>query len=73
VQPLKLTDEQMDAVLRAAEPLHPVDRSPFLEALAAQLRGRDLGDGMVGRAIRDVQRKFFRPEPTEHPHKYARG
>jgi hypothetical protein len=60
--PLALTDDQMSAVLRAAEPLLPGDRTPFLEALAQALATqRVLGDGLIHRVIADTQRRFFEP------------
>jgi hypothetical protein len=48
--PLALTDQQLDAVLRAAEPLLPRDRGPFLEEVARALATLpDIGDGIVHR------------------------
>jgi hypothetical protein len=44
-------------VMAAAEPLPPDDRSSFLEAVAAALRDREIGDGTIGRAIREVQKR----------------
>jgi hypothetical protein len=38
MSPIALSDEQMSAILRAAEPLHVADRSAFLEAVASALR-----------------------------------
>lgn len=60
--PLALTDQQYAAVVAACEPLLPPDRSAFLVALA-QLLGseREIGDGTVARAIRSLQREFWRP------------
>jgi hypothetical protein len=60
--PLALTDEQMSAVMRGAAPLRPQDRDAYLRQVAEQLRGQEpLGDGVVGRVVRDVQRKFWDP------------
>jgi hypothetical protein len=58
--PLALTDEQLSAVYAAAEPLVPADRSLFLQDVAAELDGKELGDGRV---VREVQRRYFHP-PT---------
>jgi hypothetical protein len=44
-QAIALSDDQLDAVMRAAAPLAPADRGRFLEAVAARLRGRVIGDG----------------------------
>jgi hypothetical protein len=57
--PLALTDAQLDAVFRACAPLQPHARAGFLEAVAAALQGREIGDGSVGRAIAAAQRQFF--------------
>ena len=71
-RPLSLTDEQMTALLRAAAPLDPDLRSPFLAACARTLQDRTLGDGEVFRAIREVQREFWHPPIETHwPGKYA--
>ena len=60
--PLALTDSQMTAVLRACAPLLPQDRDAFLRALAQVLRDEpELGDGVVFRAIRSLQREFWQP------------
>jgi hypothetical protein len=60
--PLALTDEQYLAVCQACEPMLPVDRSAFLVALANLLRNEtEIGDGTLHRAIRSLQREFWRP------------
>jgi len=58
--PLALTDDQLSAVLRAAEPLPPCDRGAFLEDVARELAGRELGDGIVARTCHEVQRRYWR-------------
>jgi hypothetical protein len=62
-KPLALTDSQMSTVMNAAAVLtNPLDRSAFLVALAAALRDeREIGDGILGRTIRRLQREYFRP------------
>jgi hypothetical protein len=59
--PLHLTDDQLAAVLRAAEPLAVGDRDAFLQDIAAALRGQELGDGAVYRVIAEVQRRYYDP------------
>jgi hypothetical protein len=60
--PLRLTDAELDVVHRLAWPLLPVDRGPYLEAVAAALQAeRTLGDGVVYRVAVQVQRKFWSP------------
>jgi hypothetical protein len=64
-KPVSLSDEQLTAVMSAAEPLAPIDRAQFLRALADALRSEpgEIGDGTVAKAIRSLQRQYFRP-PT---------
>jgi hypothetical protein len=57
--PIHFTDTQLDAIMRAATPLAPVDRGAFLEAVASALRGRQVGDGAVYLAITTAQRRFW--------------
>jgi hypothetical protein len=62
--PVVLTRPQFVQVANAAACLYPPDRDLFISAVAAELEGRPIiGDGDVGRAIRDVQLKFPHPEP----------
>jgi hypothetical protein len=59
-KPLALSDSEYSQVMQACAPLQPHQRSGFLEALAAELRGLpELGDGRVHRAIAKVQRAHF--------------
>jgi hypothetical protein len=54
---IKLSDAELDAVLQAARPIAPHHRDAFLQAIAAALVAqRELGPGMVYRAIRDAPR-----------------
>jgi hypothetical protein len=70
--PLRLTDDQLAAVLRAAEPLALGDRSAFLQDVAATLRGQELGDGAVYRVIVQAQQKYFDPPILSPPPRWAR-
>ena len=63
--PIALTDSQLDVIVRASQPLAPVDRGKFLEAVAEALRGRVIGDGAVYLAIAEAQRKYFAPPVLE--------
>jgi hypothetical protein len=60
---------------RACGPLRPDARGAFLEAVAAALQGCEIGDGSVGRAIAQAQRKFFDPplstDERSEPHRRA--
>jgi hypothetical protein len=59
--PLSLSDAQMDA-MRAAGPLQPDQRDVFLERVAARLRGREIGDGVIGRVCAEEQRNLLSAE-----------
>jgi hypothetical protein len=52
--PIALTDTQLREVKQAAATLPRDLRPAFLERLALELSGRDLGDGMVHRVARRV-------------------
>jgi hypothetical protein len=59
--PLALSDDQLTAIMQAAAPLPFHRRAAFLEEIAAQLRGREIGDGLVHRVIAQVQCAHFDP------------
>jgi hypothetical protein len=59
--PIRLSDSELDAVMAAARPLPVACRDAFLQAVAADLRGREVGPGTVHRAIAKAQREFFDP------------
>jgi hypothetical protein len=82
VRPIPLSDDEMDAVYRACAPIAPNRRGSFLQALAAELNGKPIGEGSVYRAIVAVQRAYFDPplstaeigkpsQPRMHHGKYA--
>jgi hypothetical protein len=56
-----LTDDQLAAVMRAAEPLAVGDRDAFLRDVAAALQGQELGDGAVYRTVAQAHRKYYDP------------
>jgi len=70
--PIPLSQPQFLAIANAAAALFPGDRDPFIAALAAALEGQPIGDGTIGRAIRDVQCRFDRPEPEHMPGRWQR-
>jgi hypothetical protein len=48
--------------MRLSEPLPPADRSRFLADVAQELgRFDQVGDGLVSRVAREVQRGYFQP------------
>jgi hypothetical protein len=63
--PISLSDDQLTQIMQCAEPLAPPDRSAFLEAVAVALRSHPVvGDGIVGRVVRQVQATFQRGVDT---------
>ena len=66
-QPIGVSDDQLAMIMRACEPLEPVDRDPFLRALAQALGSepQPLGDGAVFRTIKALQKEFWRPPTIE--------
>ena len=56
MSPIALSDVQLREVMQAEHlvPLHL--RQTYLEKVAAELRGKDLGDGLVHRVAYDVAR-----------------
>jgi hypothetical protein len=69
--PFSLSNAQLDAIYDAARPLQPIDRSRFLEDVAAELAGcPDVGDGQLARIVRQVQKRYFRPPQLAESGKY---
>jgi hypothetical protein len=69
VKPLpdELTDYQVGLVLSAARPLPIQDRDAFLDDVAAELAAcPELGDGVVSRTCRELQRKYYDPPDLRH-------
>jgi hypothetical protein len=57
--PMQLSDEEMDAVIAAARPVHPQQRDSFLCALAGELERRPSSDpAFVRRLAADLQRRY---------------
>jgi hypothetical protein len=51
----------LDAVLAAARPLPVERRDAFLQAVAAELHGREVGPGIIHPVCAETQRAFFDP------------
>jgi hypothetical protein len=58
---LRLSDDQLAAVLHAAQPLAVGDRGAFPQDVAAALHGQELDDGTAYRTIAQVQRRYWDP------------
>jgi hypothetical protein len=73
-RPLCISDRQLSQITAAAAVIAPSDRGAFLGELHALLRHeRELGDGVVDRAIRLSLRRFFRPPVVKNdPPSYTR-
>ena len=57
-----LTSEQEIAIIHAAKPLQADERTAFMAALTAWLNDRaEVGDGELGRTLRELQRAHFKP------------
>ena len=64
MMPIALSDSQLCELMQAAQ-LVPLDlRNVFLERVAARLRGKDLGDGLVHRVAYEVARSITWDERT---------
>lgn len=60
--PVKLTDDELTAVMSAARPLPIEMRDAFLHAVAHELSSRNvIGPGTVHQVCRELQRHFFDP------------
>jgi len=59
---VKLSDDELEAVMTAARPMLPHQRSAFLERMAAELAALDadaIGPGAVARLCRELQREHY--------------
>jgi hypothetical protein len=76
VQPtlLKLSDDEIDAVHRAAAPLPLNLRAEFLQRCAERLREeREIGPGAVFRIAAAVQRELYDPPEFENGRQRGAG
>ena len=71
--PIRLTDDELSAVLAAARPIPVERRDAFLQDVAALLRGREVGPGTVHRAIEQAQRVHFDPPDLSGGSRRAAG
>ncbi|HKB23136.1 MAG TPA: hypothetical protein VKC99_10195 [Methyloceanibacter sp.] len=61
---IALNDYQLALIMGLATPLARKQRSAFLEAVAARLEGRQVGDGALYRVALAVQREMLGRNPT---------
>ena len=64
--PIRLSERQSLRVDSAALALPLADRDGFYQAVAAELAGREIGDGAVHRAVAVAFRTFWRPPELPH-------
>lgn len=70
---LRLSDEQIDALTRIAAPLSPTDRQSFLQDVARELNGREIGPGILHRIAVECQRRYWSPPAIDgHGGKHGR-
>jgi hypothetical protein len=65
---LALSDTQVDHIMLVSGPLQPKERTRFMAALFETLLNyrEQVGDGELGRLLRDLQRQHFTP-PADEP------
>ncbi|MGX1352476.1 uncharacterized protein (DUF2249 family) [Bradyrhizobium elkanii] len=64
---ISLSDDEMAAVMSAARPIDPRERSAFLAEVIGELGKYELlGPGIVGRVVRDVQRRHLAPKMSHN-------
>jgi hypothetical protein len=68
MSPLKLSDDELNAVMAACRPLEPSRRDAFLQQVASTLArcNGEVGPGTVFRVVRDVQRIYFDAPDLSH-------
>jgi hypothetical protein len=64
---LKLTDTELDIVLRAAKPLDVRARDAFLQEVAGLAALPERGDGAVYRVVAEIQRRHWHPPYDSRP------
>jgi hypothetical protein len=64
---IPLSEGQFLKIENAAQWLCPADRDQFMAAVAAELQGCELGDGVVSRAVNLAFRQFYRPLKLPEP------
>jgi hypothetical protein len=73
--PPQLTDDEMSVLRSLAEPIDQQRRPQFLQEVAAELEAKwqagEIGEGVVHRVARTLQRKFF--DPPEFPNATGRA
>jgi hypothetical protein len=59
---LALSDAQVNHIQLVSQPLQPQERAAFMARLFEDLlRREEVGDGELGRLLRDLQGRYFKP------------
>jgi hypothetical protein len=71
-KPITVTSSQFDHILSVAQPLAAGQREAYAVDVATSLQGQPIGDGSVGRAIREAfAMHFIPPELPKAPSNWA--
>jgi hypothetical protein len=68
---IPVSEVQYLKIAAAAQWLCPADRDQFWAAVAEELTGHELGDGLVTRAIAKAFARFYRPLQLSAPRSRA--
>jgi hypothetical protein len=75
--PLQLNDDEMSVLLSLAGPIDQQRRPQFLQEVAAELEAKrqagEIGEGLVHRLARQIQRRFFDPPALPNASRRARA
>jgi hypothetical protein len=75
--PLQLNDDEMSVLMSLAGPIEQQRRPQFLQEVAAELEAKrqagELGDGLVHRLARTIQRKYWDPPQLPNASPVHRG
>ena len=58
---IPVSESSFFQICAAVQWLSEPDRGPFLQALADELEGHEIGDGIVARAVGRALKAFYRP------------
>jgi hypothetical protein len=75
--PLQLNDDEMSVLMSLAGPIEQQRRPQFLQEVAQELEAKrqagEVGEGLVHRLARTIQRKYFDPPQLPNAWPVHRG
>jgi hypothetical protein len=75
--PLQLNDDEMSVLMSLAGPIEQQRRPQFLQEVAQELEAKrqagEVGEGLVHRLARTIQRKYFDPPQLPNASPVHRG